>query len=291
MFKTLLRIAGSVTSQKAEKPANGQPDVKNPDEMSFLEHLEALRWHIIRAIAAIVVVGIGVFVAKDFVFDKIILGPTNQDFATYRWFCSLGEKLCFYPKGLEIITRDISEQFLVHIRVSVWLGLIVAFPYVFWEFWRFVKPGLYDKERNAARGVVFICSALFIVGVLFGYYIISPFAITFLSSYSVSEKIANTTTLSTLVNSMTMFTIPTGLVFELPIVIYFLAKIGLVSADFLKTYRRHAIVVILIVAAIITPPDVITQLLVTIPLYSLYEVGIVIAKRVERNQKLAEENA
>jgi len=258
--------------------------------MSFLEHLEALRWHIIRALASILVVAIGVFMAKRIVFDKIILGPTNQDFLTYRVFCKFTKNLCFYPQGLQIITRDISEQFLSHIKVSVWLGLIVAFPYVFWEVWRFIKPGLYDKERRAARGVVAVCSSLFILGVLFGYFIIAPFAITFLSSYSVSAKIANTTTLSTLVNSMTMFTIPTGLVFELPIVIYFLAKIGLVSSSFLKRYRRHSLVVILLVAAIITPPDVITQLLVSLPLYSLYEVGIIIARRIEAKQKLAEEN-
>jgi sec-independent protein translocase protein TatC len=288
MIRSLLKI---VAAQRAGTSGNGQSPDKHPDEMSFLEHLEELRWHIIRALISIIVVAIAVFMAKDLVFDKIILGPTDQDFATYRFFCQFGGKWCFHPEGLEIITRDISEQFLSHIKVSVWLGLIVAFPYVFWEFWRFIKPGLYVKERRAARGVVLICSLLFLTGVLFGYFIISPFAITFLSSYSVSDKIANTTTLSTLVNSMTMFTIPTGLVFELPIVVYFLAKIGLVSSAFLKTYRRHAIVVILIVAAIITPPDVITQLLVTIPLYSLYEVGIVIARRVEAKQKLAEQNA
>ncbi len=290
MLKTLLKIAAAATSRASAPPDNGKPEEKNPDEMSFLEHLEALRWHIIRALASIIVVAIGVFLAKDIVFDKIILGPVDKDFLTYRWFCSFGAKFCFYPQGLQIITRDISEQFLSHIKVSIWLGLIVAFPYVFWEIWRFIKPGLYTKERRAARGVVGICSMLFILGVMFGYFIISPMAITFLSSYSVSAKIANTTTLSTLVNSMTMFTIPTGLVFELPIVIYFLAKVGLVSSGFLKTYRRHSLVVILLVAAIITPPDVITQLLVGFPLYALYEVGILIAKRVERKQKLAEEN-
>lgn len=288
MFKTLLKIAASA-AQKGETQSNGQGAAKQPDEMSFLEHLEALRWHIIRAIVAILVVAIAVFAAKNFVFDKIILGPIDRDFPTYSWFCSLGESLCFYPQDLQIITRDISEQFMVHIRVSVWLGLIVAFPYVFWEFWRFIKPGLYDKERKAARGIVIICSLLFLSGVLFGYYIISPFAITFLAAYSVSDKVDNTTTLSTLVNSMTMFTIPTGLVFELPIVVYFLAKIGLVSSSFLKTYRRHAIVIILIVAAIITPPDVISQLLVSFPLLILYEVGIVIAKRIEKKQQLAEQ--
>lgn len=288
MLKSLLKLRNR---QKSGEGSNGESDTKNPDDMSFLEHLEALRWHIIRALAAIVVVAVGVFSAKTFVFDKIILGPVDQNFPTYRWFCSLGENLCFYPKGLEIITRDISEQFLSHIKVSIWLGLIVAFPYVFWEFWRFVKPGLYDKERKAARGIVGVCSFLFLLGVAFGYFVISPFAITFLSSYSVSEKIANTTTLSTLVNSMTMFTIPTGLVFELPVVIYFLAKVGLVSSAFLRTYRRHAVIVILIASAIITPPDVITQFLVGIPLYLLYEVGIVIAKRIENKEKLAEQNA
>lgn len=290
MLKTLFKIASAVTSQDANRPANGNGKTphKEADEMSFLEHLEALRWHIIRSVAAIFIVGIAVFAAKNFVFDTVILGPVDRDFPTYGWFCSLGESLCFYPSDLQIITRDISEQFMVHIRVSIWLGLIVAFPYVFWEFWRFIRPGLYDKEKKAARGVVFICSALFLTGVLFGYYIISPFAITFLAAYSVSDKVENTTTLSTLVNSMTMFTIPTGLVFELPVVVFFLAKIGLVSSEFLKTYRRHAIVVILIVAAVITPPDVISQLLVTFPLYLLYEVGIVIAKRVEKKREKEE---
>lgn len=279
MLKTLFKMASGPKT-------NGQSgDAKTPDEMSFLEHLEALRWHIIRALASIVIVAIGVFLAKTIVFDKIILGPTDPDFPTYRFFCRFGEALCFHPEGLEIITRDISEQFLSHIKVSIWLGLVVAFPYVFWEFWRFIKPGLYAKERRAAKGVVAICSFLFLTGVAFGYFIISPFAITFLSSYSVSDKIANTTTLSTLVNSMTMFTIPTGLVFELPVVIYFLAKVGLVTAAFLRNYRRHAVVVILIASAIITPPDVITQFLVGIPLYGLFEVGIIIAERVEKKQQ------
>ncbi len=275
IFRTAKRSEGS-------EPGNGAPPNKHPDEMTFLEHLEALRWHIIRALVAIVVVGIGVFLAKHTVFDKIILGPVDPSFPTYRWFCSMGERFCFYPKDLVIITRDISEQFLSHIKVSIWLGLIVAFPYVFWEFWRFIKPGLYDKERRAARGVVGICSSLFLTGVLFGYFVISPFAITFLSGYSVSDKIENTTTLSTLVNSMTMFTIPTGLVFELPIVMFFLAKVGLISASYLRRYRRHALIIILLVASIITPPDVITQFLIGIPLYMLFEISILVVQRVEK---------
>lgn len=265
---------------------NGEPVKKSPNEMSFLEHLEALRWHLLRALGSIVVVGIGVFLAKDIVFDMIILGPTKQSFATYQWICGVSESLCFFPEGLEIITRDIAEQFLSHIKVSIWIGLVVAFPYVFFEFWQFIKPGLYEKEKRAARGVVFVCSFLFITGVLFGYFVIAPFAVTFLSSYTVSDEILNTVTLTSLVNSMTMFTIPTGIVFELPIVVYFLAKVGLVTAEFMKRYRKHAFVVILIMAAIITPPDVITQFLIGIPIYLLFEVSIVIAKRVEKKRAL-----
>jgi sec-independent protein translocase protein TatC len=265
---------------KEKKPA------KRANEMSFLEHLEALRWHILRSLAAIVVVAVGVFIAKDIIFDKIILGPTFDSFPTYRLICGLSEALCFYPSDLEIITRDIGEQFISHIKVSLWLGLIVSFPYVFFEFWQFVKPGLYDKEKKAARGIVFICSVLFLSGVLFGYFVISPFAVTFLSGYSVSNSILNTTTLSSLVNSMTMFTLPTGMIFELPIVVYFLAKVGLVTPEFMRTYRKHAFVVILLLSAIITPPDVITQFLIGFPLYLLYEASIIIAKRVTAKLEL-----
>ncbi len=250
------------------------------EEMSFLDHLEHLRWHIIRSLVAIVIIGIGVFLAKDLVFDHIILGPTKDSFLTYQLLCSIGDFICMKPgTSLEIITRDIGEQFITHIKSSFWIGLIVAFPYVFWEFWRFVKPGLYENERKAAGGMVFTCSALFIAGVLFGYFVISPFAVSFLSAYSVSPDVQNTTTLSSFVNYMTMFTIPTGLVFELPIVIYFLAKIGIVTPEFLKTYRKHAVVIIFIAASIITPPDVITQFLIAIPLFFLYEVSIIIAQR------------
>lgn len=278
----------SVARSTGATPVPEGESKKSPDEMSFLEHLEALRWHIIRALGSIMVVGVGAFMAKEFIFDVILLGPTKSTFITYRWFCSISEKICFYPEGLEIITRNISEQFLSHIKVSIWLGLIVAFPYIFYEFWKFVKPGLYNTEQKATKGVVFICSMLFISGILFGYFVISPFAVTFLSSYSVSSDILNTTTLTSLVNSMTMFTIPTGIIFELPIVIYFLAKVGLITSADMKKYRKHAAVMILILAAIITPPDVITQFLIGLPLYMLFETGIIIAKRVEKNQ--AKEN-
>jgi len=260
--------------------------VKNPNEMSFFEHIEELRWHLFRSVIAILVVTIVVFAMKNFVFHEIILGPTRPDFITYRLFCDYLPQFCFYPHKLEIITRDIQEQFISHIIVSLWLGFIVSFPYILFELWRFIKPGLYNKEIKAARGMVLICSFLFLLGVSFGYFIIAPVAITFLSTYSVSQDIANTTTLNALVDSITMFTLPVGLIFETPVILYFLAKIGLVSSEFLTQYRRHSVLVIVIVAAIITPgPDVFSQMLVAIPLYLLYEVSIIVVKRIDKERK------
>lgn len=252
--------------------------------MTFFEHIEELRWHIMRSAVAILVVSIVVFAMKKFVFQFVILGPTTPDFITYQLFCKYLPDFCFYPENLQIITRDIQEQFISHLKVSVWLGFIVAFPYIFYEFWKFIKPGLYKAEIKAARGMVFVCSFLFLLGVSFGYFIISPLAITFLSSYSVSPEIANTTTLAALVSSMTMFTLPVGLVFEMPVIMYFLAKIGIVSSAFLKQYRRHAIVFIVILAAVITPPDAITQMIIAIPLYALYEVSIIVTKRIDNER-------
>ncbi len=258
---------------------------KDANELTFFEHIEVLRWHIIRALASVVVVSAIVFASKKLVFQYIILGPTSPDFPTYKIFCKLSPGFCFYPENLQIITRDIQEQFMSHIKVSLWLGFIVAFPYIFYEFWKFIKPGLYKNEIKAARGMVFICSALFLSGVCFGYFLVAPVAITFLSSYSVSPEVANTTTLAALVNSMTMFTIPTGLIFEMPVVMYFLAKIGLVSSLFLARYRKHAVVIITIVAAVITPsPDVFTMLMVGIPLYALFELSIIVTKRIDKER-------
>ena len=258
---------------------------KDANELTFFEHIEELRWHIIRALISVVVISIGVFAAKNFVFQHVILGPTSPDFITYQFFCNLSPDFCFYPQNLQIITRDIQEQFISHIKVSLWLGFIIAFPYIFYEFWKFIKPGLYKNEIKAAKGMVVICSLLFLFGVSFGYFLIAPVAITFLSAYSVSPEIANTTTLAALVNSITMFTLPTGLIFEMPVVMYFLAKIGLVTGNFLSKYRRHSVVIITILSAVITPsPDVFTMLMVGIPLYLLYEISIVVTKRIDKER-------
>lgn len=261
---------------------------KNANEMSFFEHIEELRWHLMRSALSVLIVSVVVFFSKTFVFEYVILGPTKKDFVTYQFFCSMFTNFCFYPENLQIITRDIQEQFISHLKVSLWLGVIVSFPYIFYEFWKFIKPGLYKNEIRAARGMVFVCSFLFLTGVAFGYFIISPIAITFLSTYSVSPDIANTTTLSALVSSMTMFTLPIGLIFEMPVIMYFLAKVGLVSSSFLAKYRRHAIVFIVILAAVITPPDAITQMMIAIPLYLLYEVSIIVTKRIDKERAAKE---
>ncbi len=265
-----------------------QPPIKSPEkpvpakgkEMSFLEHLEELRWHIIRAVISIAIFAIAIFVAGDLVFKYVILAPKEASFVTYQFICGLSEQLCFHPPEFDLITRELGEQFIVHLKVSAVLGVVIAFPYIFWELWRFIRPGLYAAEQKAARGIVLICSLLFLSGVLFGYFVIAPFAITFLASYNVGAVSAPT--LASYVNYMTMFTLPTGIVFELPVVVYFLSKIGLVTPDFMRAYRRHAFIIILILAAIITPPDVITQMLIGAPLYLLYEISIVISKRVTK---------
>lgn len=245
-------------------------------DMSFLDHLEELRWHIIKSLGAIGFVAIFCMIFKTFVFDYIIFAPTKQWFPTYRLFSILS------PPDVTFMQVEVGETFLVHIKVSFFLGLIVAFPFVFWQFWQFLKPGLYEKEQKAARGVVFICSLLFSIGVVFGYYIITPFAYSFLLGYDVGVAVTNGSSISSYVTYLTMFTIPTGLIFELPLVVYFLARVGLVTAASMKQYRKHAIIGILVLAAFITPPDVMTQFLIGVPIYILYEISISIAARAEK---------
>ena len=244
-------------------------------EMSFIEHLEELRWHLIRAISSILVVAITVFTFDKWVFKNIILAPKEPDFPLYRW-------LNFAPPEFQLETRVLGEQFIVSLKVSIILGIIFAFPFILWEIWRFIKPGLYDNERKAARGIVLICSALFAMGVAFGYFIISPFAISFLAGYDVGAVSAPT--LDSFVNYMTMFTLPTGMIFELPVVAVFFKRIGLIDQEFMRTYRKHAFVIFLVFAAIITPPDVVTQFLIAIPLYILYEISIRVVERIEKRE-------
>jgi sec-independent protein translocase protein TatC len=262
---------------------------KKENEMSFLEHLEVLRWHIIKAIASIIIVGIVAFIFKDILFNKILLAPKSPEFLTNRLLCELGQavkvpKLCINTIPMELISIKMAGQFSMHIMVSLVAGFVVAFPYIFFQFWRFIVPALYPKEKKVARGAVFVSSLLFMIGVLFGYYIITPLSIHFFSSYSVSDAVTNQINLISFVSTIASILLSSGIVFELPILVFFLSKIGLITPKFLKTYRKHAIVLILIVAAIITPPDIFSQLLVSLPLILLYEASILISRRIERKR-------
>lgn len=266
--------------------------------MSFLDHLEALRYHLLRSIAAILVLSVIAFLAKNIVFGMIILGPSKPDFLTYRLLCDLGDylgvaALCIDELPFTIQSRQMTGQFTMHMTSSMMVGFIAAFPYVFWEIWRFISPGLYDKEKNAARGAVAFVSILFLSGAAFGYYVLSPLSINFLANYQLDPTILNEFDITSYVTTLTMLVLASAIMFQLPVVVYFLSMSGIVTSKMLKDYRRHSIVVILIVSAIITPPDVVSQLLIAMPILVLYEVGIVIAKRLEKQRAIrkAEEDA
>lgn len=264
-------------------------------EMSFLEHLEELRWHIIRSIIAIVILMVTAFVFKNLIFDSIILAPKEPDFFTNRLLCKLGqsldiEALCINTKPVNLISIKMAGQITTHITVALVAGLILAFPYILWEFWQFFKPALHKNEQENARGAVLVTSLLFFTGVLFGYFALAPLSIHFLTSYQVSPDVVNQINIRSYIGTLTSICLATGLVFELPIIVYFLTKVGIVTPSFLTKYRKHAILVIVILAAIITPPDVFSQMLVCIPLLILYEVGIVISKRVMKQRKKDHDN-
>ena len=257
-------------------------------DLTFIGHLEELRWRIVRAAIAIVVGAIAAFSAKGFIFDKVILAPKSETFITYRALCTkgnyvgLGDTFCLADYTLQIQNINMAGQFTTHIVVSLIAGLIISFPYVFYQIWKFISPGLNEREIKMSRGVVFFTSLLFMIGVLFGYFVIAPLSIQFLATYSISDTVANQITLSSFISTITSVTLANGLVFQLPVVVYFLAKLGLVTPALLKQYRKHAVVVVLILSAIITPPDVWSQILVTIPLMFLYEISILVAKRISK---------
>ena len=264
-------------------------------EMSFLGHLEALRWHLFRAVIAVMTMAIVLFFFKEFLFDGVLLAPKSPNFLTYKVLCSIGNKLnlgddfCITVIPFTLISTDISAQFTTHMWVAFIAGLVVSFPYVVWEIWRFIKPALSTKEKNYARGIVFYTSFLFMIGILFGYYIITPMTVNFLGNYQVSEQVKNTITLDSFISIVTTMTLITGIVFELPIVVYFLSKVGILTPTFMRTYRRHAVVVILILAAVITPTsDATTLVMVALPLYVLYEISILVSAYVlkEKNKNL-----
>jgi len=267
------------------------------NEMSFLDHLEDLRWHLIRICIAVMLVGMLAFIFSRFVFDRIIFAPLDMGFPTYNMLCQtatfLGVDTTFCAEDMPMIlqNRTMAGQFSADIWTAILAGFVISFPYVIYQLWKFVSPGLHSNERKHSRGFIIISSLLFFIGVLFGYYIVTPLSLNFLANYSISTQVDNQIDISSYIALVRSSTLASGLIFELPIIIYFLTKIGLVTPQILKKYRKYALVVVLILSAIITPPDIASQVIVAIPILILYQVSIYISKVVIRNQKKKEKNS
>ena len=279
----------STENHRSKKKHRGKDE---PGEMSFLEHLEELRWHIIRAFLAIVIMAVIAFINKKFIFDTIIFNPKTADFWTNRMFARLAEltgmdSLRINAQELQLISIKMADNFMTHIWTSIIAGLIVSSPYVFYELWRFISPALYEKEKRHSGGAVFYMSLLFILGVLFGYFLIVPLSVHFLGSYSISSEVTNQINMRSYISTVTSISLASGIIFELPIFVFFLSKVGILTPELMKSYRRHAYVALLVISAIITPPDVFSQIMVCLPLVFLYEIGIVISRRV--NKRVEEE--
>ncbi len=275
-------------------------DKTNPNpnaEMGFLDHIEALRWHIIRSAIVIVVMAILVFIKVEWIFDRIILGPAHNDFISYKWFCALGrffhyDSFCLGEIKMEFQNTAVTGQFMMGMSVSMMLGFIISFPYVLWELWKFIKPALKSEEIRYARGIVFWCSLLFFTGVLFAYFILAPYTINFFGSYQLSPKFKNIITIDNYYDTISNLVLALGLVFELPIIVFFLSRIGVLTPQFMREKRKYAILILFLLSEIITPPDLFSCLLVFFPLYFLFEISVFISGRAvtARLKKQAKNN-
>jgi sec-independent protein translocase protein TatC len=262
------------------------------EEMSFFGHLATLRMHLVRSALVIVSVTALAFAYYDLIFNSIVMGPKNPSFWTYRMMCILGEKFnlgpdfCIKEIPFQIINTEMAGQFTLQMNSSLIIGIVLGFPYLLWELWRFVKPALHENERKSASGFVLYATFLFVLGILFGYYIISPLSVNFLANYTVSEYIVNTITIDSYLSTVATLTLGTGIVFELPIVIYILSKLGIMTPKFMRNSRRYATVIILIIAAVVTPtPDLFTMFTVSVPLFLLYEISIIVSSKVEKKRR------
>lgn len=258
----------------------------NGAEMSFLQHLEELRWHLVRSAIVVVVVAIAAFCLNDFVFDTIIFGPLRQDFISYRALCSLGYKIgsgdvmCMIIKEPHLQTLSASEQFFNHMWISFLCGIIIGFPFILWELWKFIKPALKSKEVGPVKVFVFIASILFLIGIFFGYFLLFPMSYNFLVNYQVSSSgiVQTQNTFDDYISLISTMTLVSGVIFEMPVLVYFLTRMTLLTPEFMRKYRKHALVIILIAAAVITPsPDVTSQMVVAIPMYLLYEISVFVS--------------
>lgn len=268
------------------------------EEMGFIDHLEILRWHILRSVIAIFIFAILIFVNIDWVFDHIIYGPMRPDFFTYTKLCAfsryahLGDALCMPPPSVSMQVTAFGSQFMSSITIAFIGGFIVAFPYIFWELWRFIKPALSPREIKSANGSIFWVTFFFVLGVSFGYFLLAPFTFSFLSNFKIGtlQALETKPTLDDYIENMVNIIVGTGIAFQLPVVSYVLSRIGIVTPQFLRTYRKYAYVAILLISAIITPsPDWMSQAIVSIPLFILYEISIIISVRVVRENRLREE--
>lgn len=251
-------------------------------EMSFLGHLDELRRRLFKIAVAVFTVAIVAFFFKDFIFDVIIFGPKDPNFITYRTFCDISryfgtEGLCIDEIPFVIQSRTMSGQFNAHMWTSIIAGIIIAFPYILYQLWLFISPALYENERKYAASFVIISSFLFFVGILFGYYVITPLSVNFLGAYRVSDQVLSNIDIDSYMSLLRTSVLVSGIIFELPIIVYFLTKLGIVTPTFLRTYRKHSLVVVLIISAVITPPDVVSQIIVSIPIILLYEMSILIS--------------
>ncbi|MFT4061944.1 MAG: twin-arginine translocase subunit TatC [Edaphocola sp.] len=279
----------SIVDNFLEKRGSGNPTA----EMAFTDHVEALRWHLVRALAAIIIAGVAVWFNIDWIFTHVILGPANDGFISYKVLCRLGglihvDALCMDSIKIKFQNTELSGQFMMGFSVSFMLGFILAFPYVFWEAWRFVKPALKATELRYAKGIVFWSSSLFFLGVGFSYFLIAPFTINFFANYQLSPQFENIITIANYYDTMSDLIMGMGIVFELPILVYFLSRVGILTPKFMREQRRFALVIIMVLAAVITPPDWFSIFLVAIPLAMLYEAGILVSARILRNKKVEE---
>ena len=263
---------------------------KNLNEMSFLDHLEELRWLLVRSTCAILVMAFITYFFSDYLFDEVILGPTRPSFFTYVWFCDLSHQLgfadsiCITELNFIIQNTEMEGQVNIFVWMCILVGFILGFPYILWELWKFISPALYEKERKNAKLFIFSSSLLFFLGVIFGYFIVIPMSVNFVATFSVSDVVKNQFTLDSYMGMVKTSVLASGLFFELPIIIYFLTKLGLVTPDFLRKYWKYAVIAILVIAAIVTPPDVVSQTIVAIPMLIIYEVSILISRIVYRNK-------
>jgi len=256
---------------------------KSLGEMSFLDHLEELRWLLVRSSVAIVIMAFFTYFISDYLFDVIIFGPTRPTFFTYRFFCELSHQLgfadsiCIDELPFIIQNTEMEGQVNIFVWMCLLAGFILSFPYILWQIWKFIGPALYEKEKKNAKVFIFFSSLLFFLGVIFGYYVVIPMSVNFVATFSVSSIVKNQFTLESYIGMFKTSILASGLFFELPIIIYFLTKLGLVTPKFLRKYWKYAVVIILIVAAIVTPPDVVSQLIVAIPMLIIYEASIFIS--------------